>query len=144
MLRRVLTRLTAALLFCVFFSLSAFAQGGYGGGGTGGTGTGTYTPPSGGYKSSTGIAIGAGAAAAATVAYLALRKPHIVGCIEPSTDGLKLMNEKDQNTYTLDANGSDLKPGARVELRGKKEKDTSGKLTFRVSKVSHDYGTCKQ
>ena len=54
------------------------------------------------------------------------------------------MNEKDQNTYTLDANGSDLKPGARVELRGKKEKDTSGKLTFRVSKVSHDYGTCKQ
>jgi hypothetical protein len=144
MLRRVLTRLTAALLLCVFFSLSAFAQGGYGTG-TGGTGTGgTYTPPSGGYKSSTGIAIGAGAAAAATVAYLALRKPHIVGCIEPSTDGLKLMNEKDQNTYTLDANGSDLKPGARVELRGKKEKDTSGKLTFRVSKVSHDYGTCKQ
>ncbi len=143
MLRRVLTRLTAALLFCVFFSVSGFAQV-YGGGGTGGTttGTGTGTPSYG-----SGAAVGAGVGAAAAgglIAYLVLHKPHIVGCIEPSTDGLKLMNEKDKNTYTLDANGSDLKPGVRVELRGKKEKDSSGKLTFRVSKVSHDYGTCKQ
>jgi hypothetical protein len=129
----------------LLLGVSAFAQyGGGGGTGTGGsTAGGVYTPPKGGYSSSTGIAIGAGAAAAATIGYLALRSRHtIIGCVQPSTDGVKLLNEKDQNTYALVATNVALNPGDRVSLRGKKSKDDSGKPTFQVSKLVKDYGTC--
>jgi len=122
----------------------AFAQ--YGGGagtGTGGT-TGTYTAPKGGYGSSAGIASGAAAAAGAGLAYFALRHHgNIVGCVEPSSDGTKLMNEKDQNTYALIASNVSLTPGQRVALSGKKSKDDSGMPTFTVSKLVKDYGACE-
>lgn len=132
----------------LLIGIPAFAQYGTGGGttgtGTGGTTTGgVYTAPKGGYSSSTGIAIGAGAAAAATVGYLALRSHHtIVGCVQPSSEGVKLLNEKDQNTYALVADNVALNPGDRVSLRGKKVKDDSGRTTFQVSKLVKDYGTC--
>jgi hypothetical protein len=122
-----------------------FAQ--YGGGGTGtGTGgtTGTYTAPKGGYGSNTGVIVGVAAAAGVGVTYLALRHHgNIVGCVEPSSDGIKLMNEKDQNTYALVATNVSLAPGQRVALSGKKTKDDSGKPTFTVSKLVKDYGACK-
>ncbi len=125
--------------------VSAFCQ--YGGGATTGStggassGTGVYTNK-GGYSSSTGIAIGAGAAAGLGLLYLAMHKTSLVGCLEPSTDGLKLMSEKDKNTYALIANGQDLKAGERVELKGKKIKAHSGARSFRVQKVAHDFGSC--
>jgi hypothetical protein len=130
------------LVACLVFSLAAPAFAQYGGG-MGGT-TGTYTAPKGGYGSSTGIIIGAAAAAGVGVTYLALRHHgNIVGCVEPSSDGTKLMNEKDQNTYALVANNVSLAPGQRVALSGKKSKDDSGKPTFTVSKLVKDYGTCE-
>jgi len=122
---------------------SSFAQ--YGGGtmSSGGS-SGGYTPPKGGYSSSTGIAIGAGVAAGAGIAYLALRNHGtVVGCVEPSSDGFKLMNEKDQNVYALVAQNIALSPGDRVALRGKKSKDDSGRPTLHVSKLVKDYGSCK-
>lgn len=124
-------------------ALAQYGGGGMGGGTTAPGSTGVYTPPKGGYSSSTGIAIGASAAAGATIGYLALRSHRtIVGCVQPSTDGVKLMNEKDQNTYALVASNVPLNPGDRVALRGKKSKDDSGKPTFEVSKLVKDYGTC--
>jgi hypothetical protein len=116
------------------------------GGGASTSGTPGYTPPKGGYSSSTGIAIGAGAAAGVAVAYLALRnRPTMVGCVEASSDGTKLMNEKDQKTYALIAsNDVVLSPGERVALKGKKTEDDSGKLGFEVHKLVKDYGSCKQ
>lgn len=130
--------------FATFLGLAiaapAFAQ--YGGGGMGGS-TGTYTAPKGGYSSSTGIIIGAAAAAGAGVGYLALRHHgNIVGCVEPSSEGIKLMNEKDQNTYALVATNVSLAPGQRVALSGKKTKGDSGKPTFTVSRLVKDYGAC--
>ena len=104
--------------------------------------TGGYTPPSGGYSSGTGIAIGAGAAAGVALAYLALHKSSVVGCIEPSADGMKLMNEKDKKTYSLEGHRGDLKPGERVQLRGKRTKSNAGDLAFHVQKLSKDYGPC--
>jgi hypothetical protein len=144
-------RITRPILSVSLGLLVAFpAFGQYGGGGTGGMGSGggtttggVYTPPKGGYSSSTGIAIGAGVAAGATIGYLALRsRGTVVGCVEPSTDGVKLLNEKDKNTYALVASNVALNPGDRVALRGKKLKDDSGKPTFEVSKLVKDYGTC--
>ncbi len=145
MVRRLLTRLTVGIALCAFLSASALAQT-YptGGGAPGSTSPGVYAPPKGGYSSATGIGIGAGAAAAGVIAHLVLHKASIVGCLEPSSDGVKLMNEKDKNTYTLDANGQDLKAGERVELRGKKVKDSSGKMSFQVQKAPKDLGACSQ
>ena len=149
MSERILVRLVLALSLCAALSSSALAQmypGGTTGGGAGTPGTPGYTPPKGGYSSSTGIAIGAGATAGVAVAYLVLRnRPTMVGCVEASSDGTKLMNEKDQKTYALIAsNDVVLAPGERVGLKGKKTTDDSGKPTFEVHKLVKDYGSCKQ
>jgi hypothetical protein len=111
-------------------SALALAQYGGGGGGMGSTGTSTSTGRS--YGSS-GAAIGAGVGAAAGIgaAYLLLRNHGtIVDCVEPSSAGkMKLMNEKDKNTYALLAsNDVTLAPGERVALKGKKTKDSSSGL----------------
>ncbi len=139
----ILVRFVLGLSLCAILSAPAFAQT-YGGGtgGTGGTGTGgTYTAPKGGYSSSTGIGIGAAAAAGGVIAYLALRKASIVGCVEQATDGMKLMNEKDKKTYALDASGQSLTAGNKVQLSGKKSKDTAGNQVFHV-KSFKDMGSC--
>ena len=134
-----------ALSLCAALCCSALAQV-YPGLPAGGSGTSGYTPPKGGYSSSAGIAIGAGAAAGVAVAYLALRnRPTMVGCVEASSDGTKLMNEKDQKSYALIAsNDVALSPGERVALKGKKTTDDAGKLSFEVHKLVKDYGSCKQ
>ncbi len=139
-------------LLTMFLSLMVgvpvFAQ--YGGsGGSGSTGsTGVYTAPKGGYGSNgaaIGAAVAAGAGAGIGLGYLALRSHRtVVGCVEPSSAGVKLMNEKDQRTYALLAANVSLNPGERVALRGKKSKDDSGKPTFEVAKLVKDYGSCKQ
>lgn len=142
---RTLIRLFLRISLGIAVSGSALAQ--YGGGGAmGGSTGGVYKPPKGGYSSSTGIAIGAGAAAGVGLAYLALRNHGtMVGCVEASSDGPKLMNEKDKNTYALIAsNDVVLAPGERVALKGKKAKDDSGKASFEVHKLVKDYGACKQ
>jgi hypothetical protein len=143
---RILVRLVLALSLAAALSSSALAQMYPGGTTGGGTSTPGYTPPKGGYSSATGIAIGAGVAAGVAVAYLALRnRPAVVGCVEASSDGTKLMNDKDQKTYALIAsNGVVLSPGERVALKGKKTTDDAGKLSFEVHKLVKDYGSCKQ
>lgn len=144
---RTVKRSLLAILLGLAFGVQAFAQ--YGGSGGGSTGsTGVYTAPKGGYGSNgaaIGAAVAAGAAAGIGIGYLALRSHRtVVGCVEPSTDGVQLMNEKDQRTYALLAASVSLNPGERVALRGKKLKDDSGKPTFQVAKLVRDYGSCKQ
>lgn len=136
-----------ALGMMIVFTVSMAAFGQYGGGGTGGTtgggstNGGVYTPPKGGYSSSTGIAIGAGAAAAITVGYLVLRSRHsLIGCVGESAKGTTLTSDK--ATYTLDTGDVNLKVGDRVKLRGKKAKSGSGHPSFAVKKLVKDYGAC--
>ena len=123
MVRQSVTRFAVRCALCLALAVSAFAQygGGTGGGMGGATGSsGVYTPPKGGYGSSTGIAVGAAAAAAGAgiVAYLALHnRPAAVGCVEQSSEGSKLVDEKDKKTYKLVAsNDVVLSPGERVSL----------------------------
>ena len=147
MTRRVVACFVLSVALAASMSTLAFAQYGGGGGGMGSTGTSTSTGRS--YGSS-GAAIGAGVGAAAGIgaAYLLLRNHGtIVGCVEPSSAGkMKLMNEKDKNTYALLAsNDVILAPGERVALKGKKTKDSSsGEPIFQVQKLAKDYGSCKQ
>ncbi len=133
--------------FLLGAAVAGSAMGQYGTGGSiGGTTGGVYKAPRGGYKSTTGIAIGAGVAAGTGLAYYALRKHGtMVGCVEASNDGMSFVSEKDKNTYALFAsNDVVLAPGERVALKGKRTKDDSGKHSFKVSKLVKDYGSCMQ
>src|ERR1700730_12545554 len=68
------------------------------------------------------------------------KHPSITGCIVPGTDGLTLQNEKDKRAYALSGDSGALKAGERVTIKGKKVKDSAGKHSFRVEKVSKDFG----
>lgn len=137
--RNFLTRLTGSGVLCAALSVSVFAQ--YGGT-TGTSSTGGYTPPKGGYSSATGIGIGAGAAAGAALAYLIFHRSSVVGCVEFSGDRMKLTNEKDRKTYALVGGDVDVRPGERVELKGKRAKGDAGSPTFNVAKLAKDFGPC--
>ena len=93
------------------------------------------------------IGIIAGAAAAIGVGgYLIYRASHkyalIQGCVTSGQNGLSLQNEKDKKTYALSGDSSALRAGQRLVVRGKKQKDSSGKVAFQVQKVQKDLGEC--
>ncbi len=143
MAQQLLIRVLLAVCLVVAISVSALAQA-YPPTGGGGTSTGSTSGSTGGYGGSgAAIGVGVGAAAGVGILYLALHnKGSVVGCVESSTDGIKLMNEKDKNTYALVGGGSTLQPGQRVELKGTRGKDKSGKRTFQVRKLARNYGSC--
>jgi hypothetical protein len=143
MLNKVL-RSTLAAALMVGISNLAVAQYG-GGGGMGGSmpGSPTYNPH--GSYSNKGAIIGGVAGGAAALGGLLYWKHHnrakLQGCVAGSGD--KLVNEKDNQTYSLNnPQNETLKPGERVELLGKKAKDDSGEPTFEVHKMSKDLGQC--
>jgi hypothetical protein len=136
-----LQRATVALALLVSIPLTAVAQ--YGSGGT----AATTTYPGGAHPSygSKGAVIGGAVAGAAVGASLLYWKFHnrakLQGCV--AGDGDKLVNEKDNQTYTLTSKqNKSLKPGERVELLGTKAKDSSGEPTFEVHKMSKNLGQC--
>jgi hypothetical protein len=139
-------KMILGFMLSIALPVSLAAQYGGGGGmGGAGSGSGGYTAPKSGYSSGTGIAIGAAAAAGVGVALLAFHYHGLVtGCVEPSTNGEKLMDEKSKNTYSLAANSLGLKPGERVKLKGKKEQNSAGAITFAPKKLVKDLGPCKQ
>jgi hypothetical protein len=126
-----LLRTSVALALCLLLVLPAFPQ------------TGGQIGPSKGEV--VGIIVGA-AAAITVVGILIYRETHkhpsITGCVANGTDGLNLKNERDKKIYTLSGDSSALRVGDRVALKGKKIKDSGGKLSFQVEKLTKDYGTC--
>jgi hypothetical protein len=137
-----MSRFTVLLSLC-----AASAYGQYPGGAT--QPSGSYNPSTGGYHSSTGIAIGAGAAAGAGLLYLVLHNRNhgkVVGClqsIDNASETLRDDNRKD--TYTLiNSESVPLKAGERVALKGKKVSQSSGGLAFEVHGLIKDYGQCEQ
>ena len=147
-----LLRLALGISLIMAVSISAFAQCTYPPCTGSGNMTSTGSPPSGGYSSGTGIAIGVAAAAGVGILIYALHhrgasptQASLVGCTQAGAGGeaATLLNEKDKEAYTLVAGSTDLKPGERVELTGKKTQDGSGKRTFQVQKLARDFGPCK-
>lgn len=139
-------RMTLGICLTVFLASSAMAQ--YGGGGTG-TGTGTpgtpgYVAPKGGYSSGKAIGIGVGAAAAgAGVLFFALHhRGAVTGCVQKTDDGLRLVDEKKNKSYALEAGSVDLKAGDRVELKGKKSGRDGESQMFAPTKVVKNLGSC--
>ena len=125
---------------------SAHAQ--YGPGGTGmGTGTpGTpgYVAPKSGYGSGKAVGIGVGAAAAGAGALFLVLHHHgaVTGCVRQSDDGLRLVDEKKNKSYALEAGSVEVKPGDRVELKGKKSSGNGGAEMFSPTKVVKNLGSC--
>jgi len=143
MLRYVLgATLATPLMFGV--STLAVAQYGGGGGMGGGSmpGSPTYTPH--GIYSSKGAIIGGvagGAAAGAGLLYWKLHnRAKLQGCV--AGDGDRLVNKKDNQTYSLASKRETLKPGERVELQSKKIKNDLGEPMFEVHKMTKDLGQC--
>jgi len=138
-------RMTLGICLTAFLASSALAQ--YGGGGTGmGTGTpGTpgYVPPKSGYGSGKAIGIGIGAAAGAGALFLVLHHHGgVTGCVRQTDDGLRLVDEKKNKSYTLEAGSVNVKPGDRVELKGKKSSGNGGAEMFEPMKVVKNLGSC--
>jgi len=138
-------RLALGLCLTAALSASAFAQYGGGGGmGTGTPGTPGYVAPKSGYSSGKAIGIGVGAAAAgAGVLFLALHHHGAVtGCVRQTDDGLSLVDEKKNKSYSLEGSSVALKPGDRVELKGKKSSGSTGNEMFEANKVVKNLGSC--
>ncbi len=137
-------RLALGLCLTAALSASAFAQYGGGGMGTGTPGTPGYVAPKSGYGSGKAIGIGVGAAAAgAGVLFLALHHHGAVtGCVRQTDDGLSLVDEKKNKSYSLAGSSVALKPGDRVELKGKKSSGTTGNEMFEANKVVKNLGSC--
>jgi hypothetical protein len=92
--------------------------------------------------------VAGGGAAIGILIYFALsRPPSIKGCAVTGPNGLELKNEGDGQTFQLLGITSDVKPGDRVRVQGKKKKaigkSSSGNPTFLVEKLAKDYGACK-
>jgi len=137
-------RITLGICLTVFLASSALAQYGGGGTGTGTPGTPGYVPPKNGYSSGKAIGIGVGAAAAgAGVLFLALHhRGGVTGCVQKTDDGLRLVDEKKNKSYALEAGNVDLKAGDRVELKGKKSSANGGAQMFAPTKVVKNLGSC--
>jgi hypothetical protein len=136
-------RIALGICLTAFLASSALAQ--YGGGmGTGTPGTPGYVAPTSGYGSGKAIGIGVGAAAAgAGVLFLALHHHGVVtGCVRQTDDGLRLVDEKKNKSYALESGSVALKPGDRVELKGKKSSGSGGAQMFEPTKVVKSLGSC--
>jgi hypothetical protein len=144
MLRYVLRATLATVLMFTFSSLAAAQYGGGGGMGGGMPGSPTYNPHR--SYSNKGAIIGGVAGGAALVGGLLYWRHHhnsakLQGCLTGNGD--KLVSEKDRQTYSLsNTQNETLKPGDRVELRGKMMKDDPGEPTFEVQKKTKDLGQC--
>jgi hypothetical protein len=134
--RRTLRRAIGTVVLLTLVSGTAFAQ--YpGGGGTGGTGS--Y--PSYGSKGAVIGAVAGGAAAAGLLYWKFHKRTKMEGCLAGNGD--KLVSGKNNSIYNLTNKQSQtLKPGERVELLGKKTKNSSGEPLFEVYKVSKNLGQC--
>jgi hypothetical protein len=137
-------RFVAGISLALLLSGPAFAQYGGGGMGTGTSGSGTsgYGAPS--YGSGKAIGIGVGAAAAgAGVLYLALHHgSSVTGCVRSGDDGLNLVDDKNKKSYVLLPGGADVRPGERVELKGKKSTEEGKGQTFQARKLVKNLGAC--
>jgi hypothetical protein len=84
-------------------------------------------------------------AAAGVGIYFAVRPHHqsLTGCAVSGGSGLELQNQGDQQTYALIGEVAAVKPGERVRVSGKKQKNPgSAPQQFLVEKLTKDYGSC--
>lgn len=68
---------------------------------------------------------------------------NVTGCAASGPDGLELISESDQQTYSLVGDTGGIKPGDRVRVSAKKQKTGSGgPHQLLVDKLNKDFGAC--
>ena len=79
------------------------------------------------------------------VVHESTKKRTITGCVNSGETGMSVMDEKDKRIYALSGNTTDIKPGDRVTLRGKKMNPNSVNkpLTWKVNMETKDFGACQ-
>ncbi len=87
-----------------------------------------------------GAAIGVGVGIGVGIYFIHRSHTSLTGCVR-ETDSLLSLTVKDGTNYQLVNAPSQLKAGERFSLRGHKITAASGH-TFRVDRVSRDYGAC--
>ena len=93
-----------------------------------------------------GVIVGvvAGVAVIAIVAIHYSKKRTITGCVNSGTDGMTVTDDKDGRTYALVGDTTDIKPGVRMKLQGKKARSKGHDkiLAWKTGKVTQDFGVC--
>jgi hypothetical protein len=92
-----------------------------------------------------GIVVTAAALVVVTVVVIHYSKKRaITGCVVLGQSGMTLIDEKDKQIYTLSGDTTDIKPGDRMKLQGKKvrPKDPDRTLVWEARQVSKNYGAC--
>jgi hypothetical protein len=88
------------------------------------------------------------ATAAATVLVVVLiqksKKRAITGCINSGENGMTITDEKDRQIYALSGNTTDIKPGTRLKLQGKrvKSKGADKRLVWEAKAINKNLGVC--
>jgi hypothetical protein len=86
-------------------------------------------------------------AVVATVASLHHRRKKIVitGCVVTGANGMTVTDEDDRKIYALSGDTTDIKPGDRMRLEGKKvkPKGPNQTLVWEAKEVIKDFGVCQ-
>ena len=94
-----------------------------------------------------GVVVGvvAGVAVVAIVAIHYSRKRTITGCVGSATEGMTITDEKDKQSYTLSGDTTNIKPGDRIRLEGRKAKlkGSDKSPVWEARKVIKDFGVCQ-
>jgi hypothetical protein len=94
-----------------------------------------------------GVIVGvvAGVAVVAIVAIHYSKKRTITGCVNSGANGMTVTDEKDKHIYALSGDTTNIKPGNRMRLQGKKAKSNSPDktLVWEARKVTKDFGVCQ-
>lgn len=88
--------------------------------------------------------IAGGSAAIGIGVYIAFHHGRsIAGCTVAGANGLQLQSKGNQQTYALIGAVAAVKPGDRIRVSGKKEKQKTGDpQQFLVERLTRDYGPC--
>lgn len=91
------------------------------------------------------VGVVAGVAVVAIIAIHYSKKRTITGCVNPGADGMTVTDEKDKQIYVLSGDMTNIKPGDRMRLQGKKKKSKGPDktLVWEASKVIKDFGVCQ-
>jgi hypothetical protein len=93
-----------------------------------------------------GIVVTAAALIVVTVLVIHYSKKRaITGCVVSGQSGMTIVDEKDKQIYMLSGDTTDIKPGDRMKLKGKKvkQKGPDKTLVWEASQVNKNYGACQ-
>jgi len=94
-----------------------------------------------------GVIVGVvvGVAVVAIIAIHYSKKRTITGCVNPGAGGMTVTDERDKQIYALSGDTTNIKPGDRMRLQGKKTKSKGPDkaLVWEERKVTKDFGVCQ-